>query len=323
VVDGRDLLGCAQTGSGKTAAFALPILQRLSQQPTAVSHQQDRKNGRRHDAKVSRRTLRALILCPTRELAAQIEENVRIYGRNLHLRCAVVFGGVNQYHQVRALQSGIDILIATPGRLQDLMEQGYVDLRAVEVLVLDEADRMLDMGFIPDIRRIVKRLSAQRQTLLFSATMPDDIVHLANSLLRDPVRVDSNRNSSTVETVEQTVYAVPRPNKPALLAHLLKQGGMERTLVFTRTKHGADKVVRHLEQAGIRAAAIHGNKAQNARMRAGSTSMTSRMSSTTTFPISRKRMCTASGARRVQARPASRSPSATIRSGKIFARSSG
>jgi len=271
VVDGRDLLGCAQTGSGKTAAFALPILQRLSHsgQKSEVSGQQEGRNGHRNGKpKANNRTPRALILCPTRELAAQIEESFRTYGRNLSVRCAVVFGGVSQYHQVRALQSGIDVLIATPGRLQDLMEQGHIDLRAVEVLVLDEADRMLDMGFIPDIRRIVKHVPAERQTLLFSATMPDDIRHLADSLLRNPVRVDSNRNSATVETVEQSVYFVPRNCKPALLAHLLKQGGMERTLVFTRTKHGADRVVRQLEQSGIRAAAIHGNKAQNARMRA-------------------------------------------------------
>ncbi len=269
IVDGRDILGCAQTGSGKTAAFALPILQRLSasHQPSATSHQHERshRNGKRNG---DSRKPRALILCPTRELAAQIEESFRTYGRNLHLRCAVVFGGVNQYHQVRALQSGIDILIATPGRLMDLMEQGHIDLRAVEVFVLDEADRMLDMGFIPDIRRIVKQLPAQRQTLLFSATMPDDIRRLADSLLRDPVRVESNRNSATVETVEQTVYSIPRNGKPSLLSHLIKQGGMGRTLVFTRTKHGADRVVRHLMRDGIHAAAIHGNKAQNARMRA-------------------------------------------------------
>jgi ATP-dependent RNA helicase RhlE len=254
VLAGRDLLGCAQTGTGKTGAFALPILQRLAASTTSSA--------------AKRRAVRALVLCPTRELALQIEESFRVYGRNLPLRRAAIFGGVNQFHQVRALQEGVDILIATPGRLLDLMGQRHVDLRSVEVFVLDEADRMLDMGFIADIRRIVKQVPAKRQTLLFSATMPPEIRGLADSLLNNPVRVEAARVGSTAERINQSVYHVQKRDKAALLAHLIERGDMGRTLVFTRTKHGADRVARDLSRRGIHASAIHGNKSQNARVRA-------------------------------------------------------
>ena len=255
VLAGSDLLGCAQTGSGKTGAFALPILHRLSIDQT-------------RQAATTRTRPRALVLCPTRELASQIAEFFRAYGRNLRLRHTAVFGGVSQHHQVRALKAGVDILVATPGRLLDLMNQGIVDLRSIEVFVLDEADRMLDMGFIHDIRTIAARVPARRQTLLFAATMPDDIHRLAASLLHNPAYVQVDPLASTVQTVSQSVYLVPRRNKPALLEHLLHSRRMTRTLVFTRTKHGADKVVRELQQAGIRAQAIHSNKNQVARTRA-------------------------------------------------------
>jgi ATP-dependent RNA helicase RhlE len=256
VLAGKDVLGCAQTGTGKTAAFALPILHRLAR-PAA-------QNGRRsRDGRP-----RTLVLCPTRELAVQIFESFGAYGRNLALRHAVVYGGVSQVRQVRALRAGIDVLVATPGRLLDLIEQGFVDLRAIEVLVLDEADRMLDMGFIRDIRKVVERLPSRRQTLLFSATMPAEIRRLAGSILRKPIFVQATREASTVEAVVQSVYHVARKNKPILLERLLRHQGMERTLVFTRTKHGADKLVRILRRSGIEAGAIHGNKNQSARTRA-------------------------------------------------------
>jgi len=252
VLAGRDLLGCAQTGTGKTAAFALPILQRLSA----------------HSAHGIRRPVRALILCPTRELAQQIHDSFRTYGRHCGLTCAVIFGGVNQNPQARALRAGVDILLATPGRLLDLLGQGLVTLGAVETLVLDEADRMLDMGFLPDIRQILARLPSERQTLLFSATMPTAIRDLANKILRDPVPVQVARVSSPAPSVAHWVHHVEKPAKPALLVELLSQSPRTRTLVFTRTKHGADKVVRHLADAGVRATAIHGNKSQGARTRA-------------------------------------------------------
>ena len=251
-LQGRDVLGCAQTGTGKTAAFALPILQRLS----AV----------RGPAGPAR--ARCLVLCPTRELATQIQDSFRTYGRNLNVRTAVIFGGTNQNPQVQALRRGVDVVIATPGRLLDLMNQGFVDLRAIEVLVLDEADRMLDMGFINDIRRVVAKLPTSRQTLLFSATMPREIRILADSLLRNPATVQVAPVSSTVETIEQSVYFVQKSNKPELLAHLYNELPIARAIVFTRTKHGADRVVRHLHARGIKAEAIHGNKSQNARERA-------------------------------------------------------
>jgi len=254
VLEGRDVLGCAQTGTGKTAAFALPILQRMSRSRT-------------HDHGKTR-AIRVLILAPTRELASQISESFRSYGRHTPLRHAVVFGGVGQNPQVRALREGIDILVATPGRLLDLMGQGYVDLRHIEVLVLDEADRMLDMGFIHDIRRIVAEVPTKRQTLLFSATMPSDIRELADTILREPISVNVAPATVAADTVGQCVYFVDKDSKPALLEHFLNSKAVERALVFTRTKHGADRVARRLTQAGIRAEAIHGNKSQNARTRA-------------------------------------------------------
>jgi ATP-dependent RNA helicase RhlE len=254
VLEGRDLLGVAQNGTGKTAAFALPILHRL----TATSRQQS----------VPGRRVRCLVLSPTRELASQIGDSFRAYGRNTTIRHTVIFGGVGQGAQVQALRQGVDVLVATPGRLLDLMNQGFVDLSAVEVFVLDEADRMLDMGFIHDIRRIVPKLPRQRQTLLFSATMPPDIRELARSILRDPVSVQVTPVSSTAERIEQFVYFVEKRNKPRLLAHVLNHTAFSRCLVFTRTKHGADRVAKHLNKSGIAADAIHGNKSQNQRERA-------------------------------------------------------
>ncbi len=249
---GRDVLGCAQTGTGKTAAFAMPILHRLSSAKGT-------RGGRR---------VRCLVLCPTRELATQIQENFRDYGNHLPLRHTVVFGGVSQNRQVQALRQGVDVLVATPGRLLDLLNQRLVDLGGVEMLVLDEADRMLDMGFIRDIRRIIQVLPPARQTLLFSATMPPEIRNLAGSILRNPVTVQVASEANAGERVEDCVYFVEKRDKPALLAHLVEELPMSRAIVFTRTKHGADKVVRHLHQRGIKAEAIHGNKSQNARQRA-------------------------------------------------------
>jgi ATP-dependent RNA helicase RhlE len=247
------VLGCAQTGTGKTAAFALPMLHRFSRKaPTGGQ----------------KRAIRALILSPTRELAVQIDESFRAYGRHLGLRHTVIFGGVSQHHQVQSLRHGTDIVVATPGRLLDLMNQGHVDLRHVEVFVLDEADRMLDMGFIHDIRRIIPKLPPKRQNLLFSATMPADIRQLADSILRNPVSVTVTPVASTVEKIDQSVYLVEKRNKPYLLAHLLNNTAFSRALVFTRTKHGADRVVRQLAKSGITSEAIHGNKSQNARQRA-------------------------------------------------------
>jgi ATP-dependent RNA helicase RhlE len=251
VLAGRDLLGCAQTGTGKTAAFALPILQRLAARPP---------QGSRH--------LRALILAPTRELASQIGASFDAYGRHTQSRQVTIYGGVNQKPQVERLQRGADILVATPGRLLDLIGQGHIKLDRIEVLVLDEADRMLDMGFIHDVQRIVNLVPKQRQTLLFSATLPDEIQSLADNILHDPVRVSVAPAASTVETVQQAVYFVEKSDKPALLQHLLRDAEMKRVLVFTRTKHGANKVVRQLERAAINADAIHGNKSQSARERA-------------------------------------------------------
>jgi ATP-dependent RNA helicase RhlE len=253
VLNGRDVLGCAQTGTGKTAAFALPILQRLSE-PAG--------RGRKPSSRI-----RALVLCPTRELAQQINDSFGDYARYTGLRQVVVFGGVNQKPQARAVRAGIDILIATPGRLLDLVGQGLVSLADVEILVLDEADRMLDMGFLPDVRRILGHLPRQRQTLLFSATMPSGIRTLANQILRDPVPVQVARVSSPVPTVGHWVQHVERPQKPMLLLRLLQSIPFTRALIFTRTKHGADKVARHLVRAGVPAAALHGNKSQGARTR--------------------------------------------------------
>jgi ATP-dependent RNA helicase RhlE len=249
---GRDLLGVAQTGTGKTAAFALPILQRLAA---------DRR-------RAGPRLARTLVLTPTRELAVQIDDSFRTYGRHLGLRHAVVFGGVGQKPQVDALLRGVDVLVATPGRLLDLMGQGHVRLASLEVFVLDEADRMLDMGFIHDVKRIIATLPKERHSLFFSATMPDEVSRLADALLRDPVRVEVTPSATTVERIEQRVYFVERAEKRQLLAHLLGDAALARTLVFTRTKHGADRVTEQLARTGVRAAAIHGNKSQGARQKA-------------------------------------------------------
>jgi len=253
ILAGRDLMGCAQTGTGKTAAFALPILQLL----TADGR------GRR-----GRRQPRALILSPTRELAGQIEESMRTYGRRTDLRHVVIYGGVKQFRQVRQLEAGVDVIVATPGRLMDLMEQGFVDLSAVEVFVLDEADRMLDMGFIQPIRKIAEAIPEGRQTLLFSATIPANIVKLAGSLLRDPVRVSVTPDAAAAPSIEQVLYMTSGAKKPALLAHLLGAGGVERAVVFTRTKHGAENLAKKLARDGVMAVAIHGNKSQSQRQRA-------------------------------------------------------
>ena len=261
VIKGRDLIGCAQTGTGKTAAFALPTLQRLS-----ARGNRPRKAGS-HSRAGNRRKIRALVLSPTRELAAQIGESFSAYGRFTGLRHTVIYGGVSQGAQVRALQKGVDTLVATPGRLLDLIGQGYVDLTGVEILTLDEADRMLDMGFIPDLRRIVAHVPRDRQTLMFSATMPKEIRQLAAQWLRKPVNVQVARDAEPAEKVEQSVYLVEPRHKSRLLAHFLQNTPSTRTLVFSRTKHGADKIVKGLLREGIRAAAIHGNKSQAARQR--------------------------------------------------------
>jgi ATP-dependent RNA helicase RhlE len=268
VITGRDLLGCAQTGTGKTAAFALPILHRLMQsgQPqTGQSH-----GGHPQSAKAAQRgvrRIRTLILSPTRELAAQIGESFAAYGRHTGLRHTVVFGGVNQRPQVRDLQRGVDTLIATPGRLLDLINQGFIDLSTVEIFVLDEADRMLDMGFMPDIRRIIGRLPQKRQTLFFSATMPPEIERLANAILRDPEQVRIAHVKATAALIEQSVFFVPKADKPQLLTALLSKPTITRALVFMRTKHSADRVVKQLNRAGVAAEAIHGNKSQAQRLR--------------------------------------------------------
>ena len=252
VLQGTDLLGCAQTGTGKTAAFAIPILQILSANKTF-----DKK-----------RKIRSLIVTPTRELAIQIEESFKAYGRHTGLRCTVLFGGVNQNPQTAALRSGVDIVIATPGRLLDLMKQGFLTLRDVEIFVLDEADRMLDMGFIHDVKKLIAALPKNRQTLFFSATMPPDIVKLANTILQNPVKVSVTPVSSTVEIIQQSVFFVDKGNKSALLLEILKNQKIKTALVFTRTKHGANTVVKILLKHNITAEAIHGNKAQSARQRA-------------------------------------------------------
>jgi len=252
VLQGTDLIGCAQTGTGKTAAFAVPILQLLSKNKTF-----DRK-----------KKIRSLIVTPTRELAIQIEESFTAYGRYTGLTCTVVFGGVNQNPQTKVLRNGVDILIATPGRLLDLMNQGFISLKDVEIFVLDEADRMLGMGFIHDVRRLLAALPQKRQSLFFSATMPPEIVKLAGSIVYKPVKVEVTPSASTVDIVDQFVYFIDRGNKNSLLLELLKDDKIKTALVFTRTKYGADKVVRVLKKKNISAEAIHGNKAQNARQKA-------------------------------------------------------
>jgi ATP-dependent RNA helicase RhlE len=250
VLQGKDLLGCAQTGTGKTAAFAIPVLQLL--------HAQKSSNHGKPPVKV-------LVLTPTRELAIQIGDSFAAYGRHTHLKHTVIFGGVSQHAQTQALQKGVDILIATPGRLLDLMEQGYVHLQHLSIFILDEADRMLDMGFIHDVKKIVKAIPAKRQTLFFSATMPNEIVKLSSTILNHPVKVEVTPVSSTADTIQQSVYFVDKGNKNALLLHVLKNKDIGNALVFTRTKHGADKVVKTLARENIKAQAIHGNKSQNAR----------------------------------------------------------
>ncbi|MBU7005966.1 DEAD/DEAH box helicase [Phosphitispora fastidiosa] len=253
ILDKRDLIGLAQTGTGKTAAFAVPILQILDAGPKNVQ---------------GKRALKALILTPTRELAIQIGESFTAYGRNLGLRHTVIFGGVSQVSQTDSLKAGVDILIATPGRLLDLMNQKYINLRHIKMFVLDEADRMLDMGFSHDVKKVVAHLPERRQTILFSATMPREIAKLAGDILENPVRVAVTPTLSTVDAIEQTVYFVGKKDKKQLLIHLLKNRAVVSALVFTRTKHGADKVTRNLIRAGVQAEAIHGNKSQTARQRA-------------------------------------------------------
>ena len=249
---GRDLLGCAQTGTGKTAAFAIPILQELSERGIPAS----------------RRPIRSLILTPTRELAIQIGESFAAYGKNLQIRHTVIFGGVGQKPQTDALQRGIDVVIATPGRLLDLIGQKFVDLSKLEIFVLDEADRMLDMGFIHDVKKVIAQLPAKRQTLFFSATMPPEIAKLANSILTDPIKVEVTPQSTTAETIDQKMFFVDRTDKNKLLVHLLSDDTIKEALVFTRTKHGANKVAKVLLQNNITAEAIHGNKSQTARQAA-------------------------------------------------------
>ena len=253
VLEGRDVMGCAQTGTGKTAAFAIPIIQRIH-----ASKQTDNSN-----------KIRSLIVTPTRELAIQIEESFKNYGSELKLRYTVIFGGVNQSQQVNRLKNGVDVLIATPGRLLDLIQQGFVKLSDLEIFVLDEADRMLDMGFIHDIKKIIKLLPQKRQNLFFSATMPKEIIGLANTILTDPKMVEVTPIASTSDLIEQHIYHVDADEKKNLLIELVKAQPTEaRVLVFTRTKHGADKVVKFLQKVQIKSAAIHGNKSQNARQNA-------------------------------------------------------
>lgn len=252
LLEERDVLGCAQTGTGKTAAFALPVLQHLA----------EGKGGR------GRSKIKALVLTPTRELAAQIGESFSTYGKFLHSRHLVIFGGVNENPQIQALRRGVDVLVATPGRLLDLLGRNFIDLSEVDFFVLDEADRMLDMGFVHDVRRVIAVLPVKRQNLLFSATMPPSIVKLAGSFLKDPVHVEVTPQATTVELIDQTVMFVERTEKKHLLAKLLKESGVRRSIVFTRTKHGANRLCQQLERSGIHSAAIHGNKSQAARKRA-------------------------------------------------------
>lgn len=252
-LQGKDILGCAQTGTGKTAAFAIPILQLL--------HQQDNTDK-------SRKAIKVLIVTPTRELALQIGESFDAYGRFLKIRNTVVFGGVPQNAQTQALQRGVDVLVATPGRLLDLMHQGFISLKSISILVLDEADRMLDMGFIHDVKKILAVVPQKRQTLFFSATMPPEIVKLSNSILHQPVKIEVTPVSSTVDIIAQSVYFVEKANKCNLLLHILQNKSIQTALVFTRTKHGADKVTRILNRYDVKSEAIHGNKSQNARQKA-------------------------------------------------------
>ena len=250
VLEGNDIIGCAQTGTGKTASFAIPILQNLTNSPS---------NGQK---------VRTLILTPTRELAIQINESFQLYGKNLPLKHLAIFGGVNQNPQIEAIKNGVDILIATPGRLLDLIGQGHLKVNQIEIFVLDEADRMLDMGFVHEVQKILEIIPKERQSLFFSATMPKSIRKFSHSVLRRPKEVSVTPVSSTAETVEQIVYHVDKDMKVPLLVSILNDHPEDRTLIFTRTKHGANRLVRHLEKAGIPSAAIHGDKSQNARQRA-------------------------------------------------------
>ncbi len=253
ILEKRDLLGCAQTGTGKTAAFAIPILQLLHGE----------KNQERGPKQI-----KVLVLTPTRELAIQIDESFEAYGKYTGLTHTVIFGGVSQLNQTNILRRGVDILVATPGRLLDLISQGFIDLKYLKIFVLDEADRMLDMGFIHDVKRIITKLPVKRQTLFFSATMPPEIQKLANVLLTNPAKVEVTPASSTVDAIEQSMYYVDKKDKPKLLLHLLQDPAIVTALIFSRTKHGADKVVKFLHHAHVTAAAIHGNKSQNARQNA-------------------------------------------------------
>ena len=253
ILEKRDLLGCAQTGTGKTAAFAIPILQLLHEDKTPVR---------------GPRQIKVLVLTPTRELAIQIDESFESYGKFTGLAHTVIFGGVSQLNQTNILRRGVDILVATPGRLLDLISQGFIDLKYLKIFVLDEADRMLDMGFIHDVKRIITKLPAKRQTLFFSATMPPEIQKLANVLLTNPAKVEVTPASSTVDAIDQSLYYVDKKDKPKLLLHLLQDPAIVTALIFSRTKHGADKVVKFLHHAHVTAAAIHGNKSQNARQNA-------------------------------------------------------
>ncbi|MBC7743493.1 MAG: DEAD/DEAH box helicase [Flavobacterium sp.] len=253
ILERQDLLGCAQTGTGKTAAFALPILQLLQADPFYGKEP---------------RMIKTLILTPTRELAIQIGESFKAYGRNLTLKQTVIFGGVSQGPQTLKLKHGVDILIATPGRLLDLMNQGFVSLHHVKIFVLDEADRMLDMGFIHDVKKVIAKIPQKRQTLFFSATMPPEIQKLSQSILTNPQKVEVTPAATTAETVEQGIYYVEKSDKKKLLIHILNDKSVKTALVFARTKHGADKIVKDLVKAGVKAEAIHGNKSQNARQNA-------------------------------------------------------
>ena len=253
ILQNRDLLGCAQTGTGKTAAFAIPILQLLYQD--RLQHKEQK-------------TIKALILTPTRELAIQIDESFAAYGKHTGLKHMVLFGGVSQNPQTDALRRGVDILVATPGRLLDLINQRFVHLEHIRMLVLDEADRMLDMGFVHDVKKIIAKVPVKRQTLFFSATMPNEIQQLANTILTNPEKVEVTPVSSTADTIQQALFYVEKSDKKSLLLHVLKDKAIKNALVFTRTKHGADKVVKDLVRVGITAEAIHGNKSQNARQRA-------------------------------------------------------
>jgi ATP-dependent RNA helicase RhlE len=254
LLKGRDVLGCAQTGTGKTAAFAIPIIQLMTE-----THQANNLN---------KRPIRSLILTPTRELAIQIGESFESYGKHTNLKYKVIFGGVNQHSQVEALRRGVDVLVATPGRLLDLMNQKFINLNDIHFFVLDEADRMLDMGFVHDVKKVIAKLPQKKQSLFFSATMPPVILELANSILKNPAKVEVAPVSSTADTIKQVVYFVDKENKKHLLNEVLKDENIERALVFARTKHGANKITKDLLQKNIKAEAIHGNKSQSARQTA-------------------------------------------------------